>query len=606
MAGNDAVVTGPNGYSQLATLANLPWPADQRVWTATYYVPAPGGAWDPADSGVYTVSLRGNEVSDVAGAYAAAQALGQFTVTLADVTPPTATLSEAPAVTSPGAPNYFFKVRYSDNVAVSYPSIQAGNDVLVTGPGGYSQLGTLASLTSSSGVWTASYYVPAPGGSFDAADAGTYSISLRANEVSDTSGNFAPAQSLGQFSVSLADATPPTATLAAAPGVTSPGAPNYFFQVTYSDNVAVKYQSIQAGNDVLVTGPGGYSQLGTLASLTSSSGVWTASYYVPAPGGSFDPADNGPYTIALRANEVSDTAANFAPAGNLGQFTVAIADSTPPTAALGQAPDVTTGGAPNYFFTVTYADNVAVKYQTILAGNDVVVTGPAGYSQLGTLASLTSSGGVWTASYYVPAPGGSFDAADSGAYTIALRANEVSDTAGNFAPAATLGGFNVRFPDVTPPAASLAAHPDVTSAGGSAYFFQVTYTDVTAVDFHSIMAGNDAVVTGPNGFSQLATLANLPWSSDPKTWTATYYITAPGGAWDAGDSGPYTVSLRAGEVSDTAGNFAAAGALGGFNVSIPQPQVASQGATVFSDVPISPLRRALSPRRGDYALSLLG
>jgi hypothetical protein len=286
--------------------------------------------------------------------------------------------------------------------------------------------------------------------------------------LSDTSGNFAPAAALGGFAVNVVDAAPPVATLANHPDVTAPGAPNYFFTVTYTDDVAVNSQSLLAGNDVSVIGPGGYAQLGTIASLTRSGSVWTASYYVPAPGGSFDPADNGAYTISLRANEVSDTSGNFAPARTLGGFSVTLGDAIPPTATLGNHPDVTAAGAPNYFFTVSYADNVAVDYRSLLAGNDVLVTGPGGYSQVGTIASLTSSAGVWTASYYVPAPGGSFDAADNGAYTISLRAGEVSDTSGNFAPAATLGGFNVSIGQASaqaaPPSPSVSVFSDTLIA----------------------------------------------------------------------------------------------------------------------------------------------
>ena len=48
---------------------------------ATYSVPAPGGAWDAADNGTYTVALAAAAVQDLAGNPSAAVAkLGTFAV----------------------------------------------------------------------------------------------------------------------------------------------------------------------------------------------------------------------------------------------------------------------------------------------------------------------------------------------------------------------------------------------------------------------------------------------------------------------------------------------------------------------------------------------
>ena len=90
-------------------------------------------------------------------------------------------------------------------------------------------------------------------------------------QVADNGGLFVPAGPLGTVVVALAEApTPPTATLSAA-NLTSPGGIYHYFQVAYQDNVAVQFNTIGSG-DVPVTGPGGYSQLGTLANLTHSAG----------------------------------------------------------------------------------------------------------------------------------------------------------------------------------------------------------------------------------------------------------------------------------------------------------------------------------------------
>src|SRR5439155_18103113 len=101
-------------------------------------------------------------------------------------------------------------------------------------------------------------------------------------------------------------------------------------------------------------------------------------------------------------NGVKALAGNFTPGGALGGFNVS---DPPPTATLVSSPDVSAFGGAYYYYTVRYADNVYVDYTTIVNGNDTQVTGPNDYSQLGNLANLTESGGVWTATYYVTAPG---------------------------------------------------------------------------------------------------------------------------------------------------------------------------------------------------------
>jgi len=60
--GSDLRVTGPNGYNQSPSLLQVMPTGDPRHVTAVYSVPAPGGTWDRADQGDYTVSLRAAQV----------------------------------------------------------------------------------------------------------------------------------------------------------------------------------------------------------------------------------------------------------------------------------------------------------------------------------------------------------------------------------------------------------------------------------------------------------------------------------------------------------------------------------------------------------------
>ena len=121
--------------------------------------------------------------------------------------------------------------------------------------------------------------------------------------------------------------------------------------------------------------------------------------------------------------------------------------------------------------------------------------------------------------------------------------------------------------DDTPPTGVLTAGA-VTAGGGAGHTFTVTWSDTIAVSVMSLDDG-DLLVTGPNGFSQMAEFVSVNQGAAGTPRTATYRISAPDGAWKVADNGVYTVSVRAGEVADTNGNFAAAGALGTFSVQVP-------------------------------------
>jgi hypothetical protein len=101
-------------------------------------------------------------------------------------------------------------------------------------------------------------------------------------------------------------------------------------------------------------------------------------------------------------------------------------------------------GSTTYSFTVVFTDNLAIDI-TSLDGNDTRVMGPSGYNQLATLVSVSpaTNGSPRTATYQVTPPGGSWDTTDGGTYVFTLQANQVFDTAGNSAAAASLGSLDV-------------------------------------------------------------------------------------------------------------------------------------------------------------------
>jgi hypothetical protein len=183
--------------------------------------------WDAAANGSYVVTMRAGEVSDGSGKSVPAGPLGQFVVNFRDVTPPAAALAAAD-VTTPGGNFIWFTVSYSDNLGVAYATID-GNDVEVSAPNGYLQTGILSNLTVSAGVWTTTYRTPAPGGSWGPEDNGTYTLSMRPNQVADTFGNAVPAGVLGTFRAVIP--APVVATYGVTSAASNPAASSPFSEV---------------------------------------------------------------------------------------------------------------------------------------------------------------------------------------------------------------------------------------------------------------------------------------------------------------------------------------------------------------------------------------
>ncbi|MCE5267958.1 MAG: peptidylprolyl isomerase [Planctomycetaceae bacterium] len=119
---------------------------------------------------------------------------------------------------------------------------------------------------------------------------------------------------------------------------------------------------------------------------------------------------------------------------------------------------------------------------------------------------------------------------------------------------------------VAAPMTAKAILADVTKTNDGATF-KVTYSQPGGSIKYSTIGGGDILVTGPNGFSELATFVSATPEADGPTIVATYRINAPGGAWNDSNLGTYTLNLRTAEVADSSGNFAGAGVLLKFNPS---------------------------------------
>lgn len=132
------------------------------------------------------------------------------TVTIAtDTAAPTAS-SNPTDVTVAGGSSHTIDVTFNDDVAIESADLTTGT-VRVTGPNGYDELATIDAITPNADAAsiTATLTIPAAGGVWDASDDGTYSVSIEAFEITDTSNNFLAAGVVGSFDVDLGTGTVP-------------------------------------------------------------------------------------------------------------------------------------------------------------------------------------------------------------------------------------------------------------------------------------------------------------------------------------------------------------------------------------------------------------
>ncbi len=142
-------------------------------------------------------------------------------------------------------------------------------------------------------------------------------------------------------------------------------------------------------------------------------------------------------------------------------------DTAPPIPILSVA-HLTLGGSPSHSCSVTFGDETAVRLSS-LDSEDLIVTGPNastnGLEFVG--ADLPADGAPITASYSIPAPGGTWDSADNGTYTITLVEGAVEDTLNNGTPETVLGHFEVAIPAERPGVLEVLP-ADVRAAWGTA------------------------------------------------------------------------------------------------------------------------------------------
>lgn len=198
---NDIQVTRSGGGNLTVTGVTLSPNADATQIVASYTVAAPGGTWDSADDGSYTVTLLSSRVSDTSG-NPAPTASTPFTVNFSAGVGPAVAITPPANITTAGGTSASVTVVYTDANNVSFASIDV-NDISITGPAGaVTVTGVSANPTSDGSPMTVTYTFAAPGGTWDADDNDTYTISVVSGQVLDTQGNSASG-SPAQFDVDI-------------------------------------------------------------------------------------------------------------------------------------------------------------------------------------------------------------------------------------------------------------------------------------------------------------------------------------------------------------------------------------------------------------------
>ncbi len=281
----DVQVTGPNGYSQSASLLTASATADGSVVTAVYTVPAASGAWSFGANGTYTVSAVQGQVTDQAGNSVPAGSIGSFSVNIVPATP-TASLAVTD-VTQPNMPAILTVTYTAAGEAISAATLDS-NDLMVTGPNGFQTTATFDSETPTTdgSPIVGTYEIDPPASGWSDAANGVYTVSSQAGQITTTIGTPIKSVILGTFTVSVGV---PSATASGPTVVNSTANSNEIVTVDYEAADGINPSTISADN-IAVDGPQGYyADSGSGLTLVGQTGTGkpgnplVATYYSPRP-----------------------------------------------------------------------------------------------------------------------------------------------------------------------------------------------------------------------------------------------------------------------------------------------------------------------------------
>jgi hypothetical protein len=247
----------------------------------------------------------------------------------------------APDVTAAGGTNQQIVVTYTDTDAIDDATFDTG-DIDVRRPGGDPLEVTGISVNpADANSIIVTYTVAAPGGSWDANDAHSFTTLLKDGAVKDLAGN--PATGGPDVFTNLIpnEPVPPSDTekpqaqfTTSPPDVTQEGGTGTTVGVTFTDNVGVNVDVLTTSSLVITRRDGhptGIQVLDVGSNPSADGKSVEVLFNVTAPGGSWDAADNGIYDVQIVQGAATDAAGNLSDAVNTA-FSVQIvgAPPTPP------------------------------------------------------------------------------------------------------------------------------------------------------------------------------------------------------------------------------------------------------------------------------------
>ncbi len=426
-------------------------------------------------------------------------------------------------------------VRYTDTDGINTATL-GNNDIRVTGPGGYNQLGVLQSFTRDfAGNDTsirAVYKVPAQGTAWDYSDNGQYTLATVAGGVTDSGGEQVPATNLRTFGLWFS--TPKAEVVSA---ITT--GDQFVVRLRYSDNTGIDGATIGFGEVGLTRVSDNTTQwVRSQEFVQNSDGSWTATYRVPAIGGVWDWSDNGHYTLKMNGNQVRDLdgPSHAIPAQTLRTYSLWW--SNPKVEYVSTAMTST-----DWVVNVRYTDPQGINLASIGAGDVKVSNGsitiqgtPVGTPVQESSTSVVVKYRIWD--------GFGFGAADNGAWRLSTNANAVTDGAGVGVHSGVFRTFGLWFDQP-----SISRPPTAPTITGTGMEVLVTYTDNTGIDFATV-GNQDLVALGPNGYGSFAALVSKTTRVDSQGRTvvdARYRFVRPV------VDGQYTISMRPNQVLDIGG-----------------------------------------------------
>ena len=496
----DIVVQGPNGGALGVTAASVA-PDGAQGAVVTYAVNARGGTWDGSDNGTYTVFQAANQVFDNGARAAAAVELGKFVVDI-PLAAPVRVEAEAMNFTSGFSVNSSSAASGGKFLKATSDAEQRAGFVFGQADGAYRV--TIGYFDETDGVSRMRLLVN--GAEIDAFDWDstlgsangntdsftTYAIdgvALRAGDLVELAGirdggeplrtDYLEMQRTGPIGTAPPPPPPPppsqapfrvqaeAMTLVSGFGVESNGAASGGQAIrSVAPGPKTAQYTFAAADGVYDIAIGHFDETDGVSSMgVYVNGIGVGSWLWNSTSGSangnaasfLERAFTG---ITLRSGDVvelrGESDASEPLRTDYVDFTYvkpAGGDARAPVVLSAKAPDLTAGdaGKASTVVSVTYGDDVAIDVSTVDAG-DVAVTGPGGrvLTVTGVSVDASSDGTPRTVAYTVAAPGGTWDPADNGTYTVALAAGAVEDTSGNaIAASASIARFTV---DATPPA----------------------------------------------------------------------------------------------------------------------------------------------------------